>query len=214
MIAGQRELVAAARAGAFDRADIVLAGIGARGLERIARLVGELAEIHLVRMGRDTEHADVGARAEHPILARSQHDRAHFRVLEPHALHDVGEFDIDAEIVGIEFELIAVEQTAVFVDVHEQGRDGAVIRHAPVPIPRGIGLEIDALGQTALSRVVFIGYMHNNAYYGEGQGRILSDAQHFASLRDTRRRNRHCELGEAVQGSSPASPLSSTRFVR
>jgi hypothetical protein len=38
-----------------------------------------------------------------------------------------------------------------------------------MPISRGIGLEIDALGQRAVSRVAFIGYMHNNAYYGKWQ---------------------------------------------
>ena len=41
-------------------------------------------------------------------------------MLEAHPLHDVGELDIDAEIVGIELELIALEQAAVLVDIHEQ----------------------------------------------------------------------------------------------
>ena len=102
----------------------MLAGIRARRLEGVAGLVGELAEVHLMRMRRDAEHADVGAGAEDAILARAQHHRADFRMFEAHALHDVGELDVDAEIVGIELELIALEQPAVLVDVHEDGRDG------------------------------------------------------------------------------------------
>ena len=83
-------------------------------------------------------------------------------MLEAHALDDVGELDVDAEIVGIELELIAVEQAAVFIDVHEQGRDRAVIGDAPVAIARGIRLEIDAPGQ-ALSPETVASHMHHNA---------------------------------------------------
>ena len=69
VIAGERQLVAAARAGALDRADVRLAGFCAGGLECVARLVGELAEIDLVGVGGDAEHADIGAGAKDPFLA-------------------------------------------------------------------------------------------------------------------------------------------------
>jgi hypothetical protein len=67
-------------------------------------------------------------------------------VLETKTLKRVCKLDINAEIVGIELELVAFEQAAVFVDVHRQGRDVALGRQFPVAIARGIGLEVDPFG--------------------------------------------------------------------
>jgi hypothetical protein len=44
-------------------------------------------------------------------------------MLEAQPLHRVGEFNIDAEVVGIQLELITFEQPAILVDVHGQRRD-------------------------------------------------------------------------------------------
>ena len=66
-------------------------------------------------MRRLGERADIGAGAEHIVLARADHHRAHFRMLEAQALHRVGQFDIDAEIVGIELQLGAGEEAARLV---------------------------------------------------------------------------------------------------
>ena len=51
-VAGQRQLVAAAGRGAADRREIALSGILRRVLDRQPRLVGEFAEIDLVRRAR------------------------------------------------------------------------------------------------------------------------------------------------------------------
>ena len=67
-------------------------------------------------------------------------------MLEPQPLHGIGKLDVDAEIVGIELELIAVEQPGVLVDVHEELGDIAVEFQLPVAIARGLCLEIDAFG--------------------------------------------------------------------
>ena len=120
VVGRERELVAAARRGAVDHADGREAGVLARILDAVARLVGELAEIDLVGVGRARQHADVGAGAEHPRLARAQQDDLHLRMLEAQPLDGVGELDVDAEVVGIELELVALEQRALLVDVHEQ----------------------------------------------------------------------------------------------
>ena len=64
-------------------------------------------------------------------------------MLEAQPLHRVRQFDVDAEIVGIELELIALEQAGILVDVHGQRRDLAVDVELPVPVARRIGLEID-----------------------------------------------------------------------
>ena len=75
VVGGQRQLVAAAGAGARDDADHALAGELAGVLDGVAGLVGELAEVDLVGMGRARQHADVGAGAEHPRLARTQQNQ-------------------------------------------------------------------------------------------------------------------------------------------
>ena len=143
VIGRQRQLIAAAGRGAVDDGDVALPGIFAGVLEPVAGLVGELAEIDLVGVGRAREHADIGAGAEHAVLGRADHDDLHLGVLEAQPLHGVRELDVDAEIVGIEFELVALEQAAVFVDVHGQGRGVALDRELPVPVARRIGLKID-----------------------------------------------------------------------
>ena len=130
VVGGERQLIAAAGAGAGDDADHALAGKFAGVLDGVAGLVGELAEVDLVGMGRARQHADVGAGAEHPRLAGAQQDDAHLRMLEAQPLQRVGQLDIDAEIVGVELELIAFEQRRVLVDVHQQRRDVAVDRQA------------------------------------------------------------------------------------
>ena len=69
----------------------------------------------------------------------------HLRVLEAQPLHRVVELDIDAEVVGVELELVAVEQPAGLIDVHDQISDVAVALDAPMAVARRLGLEIDGL---------------------------------------------------------------------
>ena len=102
-----------------------------------------LQKLTLWAWRRARQHADVGAGAEHPRLAGAQQDDAHLRVLEAQPLQRVGELDVDAEIVGVELELVALEQAALLVDVHGQRRDVAVDRELPVPIARRIGRKVD-----------------------------------------------------------------------
>ena len=152
MIASKRQLVAAARAGALDRADVVLPGLGAGGLEGVAGLVGELAEIDLVGVACAGQHADVRARAEYVVLAGAQHDGLDLGMLEAHPLHYVGEFDIDAEIVGIELQAVALEEAALLGDIHVKRCCVAVIRDAPMAVARRVRLKVDALGHPAYLR--------------------------------------------------------------
>ncbi len=48
--------------------------------------------------------------AEHPVLAAGDDDRADLRVLEPQALGRVVELDVDAEVVGVQLELVAGDE--------------------------------------------------------------------------------------------------------
>ena len=143
VIGGERQFIAAAGGIAVDGADVGLPGILRGVLDGEPRLVGELAEVHLVAVRRLAEHADIGAGAEHVVLAGLDDDRAHFRMLEAQALHRVVQFDVDAEIVGVQLQLVAVRQPAGRIDVHDQIGDVAVALDAPMAVARRIGLEID-----------------------------------------------------------------------
>ena len=104
-------------------------------------------------------------------------------MLEAQPLHRVGELDVDAEIVGIQLELIALEQAAILVDIHGQRRDVALDVQLPVPVARRIGLKIDVF-RAACEDAIFashgatldflldfdLNYMHNNACFGASLG--------------------------------------------
>ena len=70
LVAGERQLVAAAGAGAVDRGQEFEARIGARILDAVAGLVGEFAEIDLLRVARLAQHVDVGAGRRTPAPCR------------------------------------------------------------------------------------------------------------------------------------------------
>ena len=157
VVGGKRQFIAAAGRGAVDHGDETLAGIFRGVFDAVAGLVGELAEIDLVGVGGARQHADIGAGAEHAVLARAHHHDLHLGMLEAQPLHGIGEFDVDAEIVGIEFELVAFEQAAVLVDVHGERRDIAGNVELPVPVARGIGLKIDVC-RAACEHAIFAGH--------------------------------------------------------
>ena len=94
-------------------------------------------------MRRAREHTDIGAGAEHRGLPERSSTTFTDGMLEAQPLDRVSELDIDAEVVGVELQLIALEQPALLVHVHGERGDLAVDRELPVPVARRIGLEID-----------------------------------------------------------------------
>ena len=70
-------------------------------------------------------------------------------MLEAQPLHRVVQLDVDAEIVGIELQLVVAE-AAGLVDVHDQIGDVAVGLDAPVAVARGIGLIVDGCHKRSL----------------------------------------------------------------
>src|SRR6266852_5448600 len=74
------------------------------------------------------------AGAEHARLAGAQQDHPHLRMLEAQPLDSVGELDVDAEVVGIELELVAFKQRALLVDVHRERGDVAVDLELPMAV--------------------------------------------------------------------------------
>ena len=63
-------------------------------------------------------------------------------MLEAQALHGVRQFDVDAQVVGIELEFIAGADAAVLGHVEDQLGHGAVDGKLPVPVARRLGAEI------------------------------------------------------------------------
>ncbi len=103
VIGRQRQFIAAAGRGAVDDRDKTLPGILAGILQPVAGLVGKLAEIDLVGVGGARQHADIGAGAEHAVFAGTHDHHFDAGMLKAQPLHRVGELDIHAEIVGIQF---------------------------------------------------------------------------------------------------------------
>src|SRR4029079_15819168 len=143
LVAGEGELVAAAGADAVQRRQELEAGVLARVFDRETRLVGELAEVHLPGVRRSAQHEDVRAGAEDAFLQAGDDDGVHFRVLEANALDGVGQLDVDAEVVGIELQLVVGRQPGVFLDVHRQRGDRAVEGQFPRPVDVGGSIEGD-----------------------------------------------------------------------
>lgn len=67
-------------------------------------------------------------------------------MLKTQALHGVGKLDVDAQVIGVEFQLIALKQAAILIDVHDQLGHLAVEFQFPMPIACRLALEIDAPG--------------------------------------------------------------------
>ena len=146
LVAGQRQLVAAAGARAVDGGQELQPAVRGRVLQPVARLVGELAEVHLPGMAADAEHEDVGARAEHLVLQAGDHHGAHLGVLEADAVDGVVELDVHAQVVAVELELVARRDAAVLVEVGAERGHRAFELELPVLVAGRVGLVIDAGG--------------------------------------------------------------------
>jgi hypothetical protein len=66
-------------------------------------------------------------------------------VLEADALHGIVQLHVDAEVVGVELELVAGLDAAVFLDVQGEGGHRAVAGELPVVVMRGLGVEGDVV---------------------------------------------------------------------
>src|SRR5581483_1147682 len=143
LVAGERQLVAAAGAGAVDRGDEFQPACLARVLDAVPRLVGELAEVHLERMTRGSEHVDVGAGAEHAALAARNDHAFHFRMLEADAVQRIVQLDVDTEVIAVELQPVAGREALVLRDVERKGCHRALVRELPMVVAVGTGFEVD-----------------------------------------------------------------------
>ena len=82
LIAGEGKLISAPGRGTVDGRDVGLPGVGGGVFDLQPRLVRELAEIHLPRMGGLSEHPDVRAGREAPVLGGGDDHAPDRRMLE------------------------------------------------------------------------------------------------------------------------------------
>ena len=121
LITGEREFVAAAGARAIHRGE----EFHPSRLEESSRPL----RVSLVNLQKFTFHAwletpsmKMLAPEQNTRLSRAGDDHgAHFRVLETDAVYGVVEFDVDAQVVAIELELVAGPQAGVLVKICKRG---------------------------------------------------------------------------------------------
>ena len=77
--------------------------MGGGVFDAVTGLVSEFAEIHFVVVGRGGQHADVGAGAKYSVLGRGKDNGGHFGMLKAQALYGIIEFDVNAQVVGVQF---------------------------------------------------------------------------------------------------------------
>ena len=120
LVAGQRQFVAAAGAGAVDGGQELQARCRRESSRPLRVSLVNLQKLTFHAWLRDAQHEDVGARAEHLVLGAGHDDGAHFGMLEADAVDGVVELDVDAQVVAVELELVAGAQAGVLVEVGRQ----------------------------------------------------------------------------------------------
>ena len=75
--------------------------------------------------------------------AAGDDDRLDARMLEPQPLQRVVQLDVDAQVVGVQLQLVVVAQATARIDRHGQRRDRPVDVEAPVAVLRRLGLEAE-----------------------------------------------------------------------
>src|SRR5207244_7409172 len=97
--------------------------VTARVLDAIAGFIRELTKVHLPGMAGQPQHIDVSSGAKDPLSAAGNHHASDFRVLEADTLQRVVQFDVYAEIVRVQLQLVAGLNASVFLNVHRQRGD-------------------------------------------------------------------------------------------
>ena len=163
--ARERELVSAARRRPLACSERgqprVLAGI----LEVQPRFVRELAEVHLERVGREPEHVDVRAGAEHPVEIRAEHHALHLGMLEAQPLDRIRELDIDREVVRVQLQLVTGLVRVGIVDRHREAGDVALDGKLPVVVAARMSLEGRRIHELGLSGTLLLVTLIRHALY-------------------------------------------------
>jgi hypothetical protein len=92
-------------------------------------------------MSRAREHINVRARRENAVFAADQHNSSDFGVFEPEPLDRIGKLDVDAQVVAVQFELVAGMKPGILTHVKGESRDSSIYRQVPVTVIRGSSFE-------------------------------------------------------------------------
>ena len=67
-------------------------------------------------------------------------------MLKSQALHRIGELDVNAQIVGIQLELVVRPERLILADIHDQAGDSPIDFQFPVPVLLRAGFKRDHRG--------------------------------------------------------------------
>ena len=83
-------------------------------------------------------------------------------------LNGVGQFNIHAEVVGIELELVAIGERLIFLHVHRERGDRPVYRKLPVFVLFGRSLKVDHADANAERLLICRSNVRSEVYNGSG----------------------------------------------
>ena len=89
------------------------------------------------------QHRDICTCREHTVLRGRDDDGPHLRMFESEALHGIVQLDVDAEVVGVEFQLVPGSNSCFLVDIQRQRGNPAVNFHPPVLVAIRLRFEGD-----------------------------------------------------------------------
>ena len=98
-------------------------------------------------MARDSEHVDVRPGAEDLFMIAADDKGGDFGVFKSQAPNNVGQFNIDTEVVGVQFQLISISEREFGIHTHVNPHHLTLLLDVPVTILRGIYLEGDRFHQ-------------------------------------------------------------------
>src|SRR5205085_3523750 len=100
-------------------------------------------EVNFEGVGGRAEHVDICARTEDARALALDDDDAHLWMLKAQALDGVRQLYVHAQIIRIEFQLVAVAERRVFLHVHRKRGDRAIKLQLPMLVTLRRSLEID-----------------------------------------------------------------------
>ena len=93
----------------------------------VAGFIGELTKVNLPSVGGKPQHKDIGTGTKNAVFQTGDDNTFDLWVLEADTLQCVVQFNVHAQVIGVELEFVARTYTRVFVDIELQGGDFAFV---------------------------------------------------------------------------------------